>query len=91
MELISRKLLLKTTSENQYVDEYFATQYSPMRPMFSVTRPYLNLLAKPRIFSGFLEKDIILMHFERQNAFQKAKKNRIPEKKFKKMFLPYPT
>ena len=28
--------------------------------MFRVTRPYLNLLVKPRIFSGFLEQNIIL-------------------------------
>ena len=26
-------------------------------PVFSVTRPYLNLLVKPRIFSGFLKKN----------------------------------
>ena len=25
-------------------------------PVFSVTRPYLNLLVKSRFFSGFLEK-----------------------------------
>ena len=29
-------------------------------PEFRVTRPYLNLLMTPRIFSGFLEKKIIL-------------------------------
>ena len=39
--------------------------------VFKVTRPYLNLLVKPRIFYGFLEK-YNFMHFERQNAFQNA-------------------
>ena len=29
-------------------------------PVFRVTRPYLNLLVKPRFFSGFMEKNIIL-------------------------------
>ena len=28
-------------------------------PVFRVTRPYLNLLVKPRIFSGFLDKKIL--------------------------------
>ena len=36
-------------------------------PVFRVTRPYLNLLVKPRNFSVFLEKNIILC-----NAFQNA-------------------
>ena len=40
-------------------------------PVFRVTQPYLNLLAKPRFFSGCLEKHNF-MHFERQNAFQNA-------------------
>ena len=40
-------------------------------PVFSVTRPYLNLLVKPRIFSGFLKKNFF-MYFERQNAFQNS-------------------
>ena len=40
-------------------------------PVFSVTRPYLNLLVKPRIFSGFLKKNVF-MYFERQNAFQNS-------------------
>ena len=38
-------------------------------PVFRVARPYLNLLVKPRIFSGFLGI-LFLMHFERPNAFQ---------------------
>ena len=29
-------------------------------PVFRITRPYLNLLVKPRFFSGFLETNIIL-------------------------------
>ena len=41
-------------------------------PVFVVTQPYLNLLVKPRIFSGFLEKIYNFMHFERRNAFQNA-------------------
>ena len=41
-------------------------------PVFRVTRPYLNLLVKPRIFIGFLGKTYNFMHFERQNAFQNA-------------------
>ena len=28
-------------------------------PVFRIIRPYLNLLVKPRIFSGFLERSII--------------------------------
>ena len=39
-------------------------------PVFRVTRPYLNLLLNPRIFSGFLEKIYNFMDFERQNASQ---------------------
>ena len=42
------------------------------KPLFKVTQPYLNLLVKPRIFSGFLEKIYNFMHFERWNAFQNA-------------------
>ena len=34
-------------------------------PVFRVTRPYLNLLLKPRFFLGFLEK-LNFMHFERR-------------------------
>ena len=30
------------------------------KPVFKVTRPYLNLSVKPRIVSGFLDKNIIL-------------------------------
>ena len=43
-------------------------------PVFRViTRPYLNLLVKPIIFSGFLGgKMYNFMHFERRNAFQNA-------------------
>ena len=33
-------------------------------PVFRVTQPYLNLLVKPRFFSGFLKK-YNFMHFER--------------------------
>ena len=40
-------------------------------PVYRVIGPYLNLMAKPRKFSGFLEKKY-LMHFERRNAFQNA-------------------
>ena len=40
-------------------------------PVFRIfTRPYINFLVKPRIFSGFLEKIYNFMHFERRNAFQ---------------------
>ena len=39
--------------------------------VFRMTQPYLNLLVKPRIFSGFLEI-FHFMHFERRNAFQNA-------------------
>ena len=30
-------------------------------PVFRVTQPYLNLLVKPRIFSGFLKKNNIVL------------------------------
>ena len=50
-------------------------QYKSIRPnpkisVFSVTRSYLNLLVKPRIFFRFSGKIYNFMHFERQNAFQ---------------------
>ena len=41
--------------------------------MLRVTRPYLNLLAKPRIFFRLSGKIYNFMHFERRNAFQNAK------------------
>ena len=40
--------------------------------VFSVTQLYLNLLVKPRIFSGFLKKKYNFMHFEMGNAFHNA-------------------
>ena len=40
-------------------------------PVLRVTRPYLYLLVKPRIISGFLEKNFFML-FERQSAFQNA-------------------
>ena len=40
--------------------------------VFRVTRPYLNLLVKPRIFFRFSGKIYNFMHFERQHAFQNA-------------------
>ena len=40
--------------------------------VFRVTRPYLNLLVKPRTFFRFSGKIYNFMHFERQNAFQNA-------------------
>ena len=30
------------------------------KTVFSVTQPYINLLVKPRIFSGFPDKNMIL-------------------------------
>ena len=39
--------------------------------LFRVTWPYINLLVKPSIFSGFLEK-YNFKHFEMRNAFQNA-------------------
>ena len=61
-------------------------------PVFRVTRPYLNLLVKPRIFSGFLEKNIILCILKGKMPskmhkiiffFQKKKIDK------KKKYLPY--
>ena len=40
-------------------------------PVFRVTRPYLDLPVKPRIFQVFWTK-YNFMHFERQFAFQNA-------------------
>ena len=37
-----------------------------------ITRPYLNLLVKPRIFFKFSGKKYNYMHFEMRNAFQNA-------------------
>ena len=37
-----------------------------------VTRPYLNILVKPRIYSGFGGKKYNFMHFERQDGFKNA-------------------
>ena len=62
--------------------------------VFRVTRPYLNLLVKHRIFSGFLEKNIILcilkvkMPFKMLNFFLLFFPG---EKKFRKrnVCLPY--
>ena len=62
--------------------------------VFRVTRPYLNLLVKHRIFSGFLEKNIILcilkvkMPFKMLNFFYyffQVKKN------LEKEMCAYPT
>ena len=36
------------------------TRPNKKMPVFRVTRPYINLLVKHRIFYGFLKKDIIL-------------------------------
>ena len=59
--------------------------------VFRVTLPYLNLLVKPRICSGFLD---FFMNFERRNAFQNAEqyifsrlKNEMPFKIHKIMFF----
>ena len=53
--------------------------------MFRVTRPYLNLLVKPRIFSDFLEKYTILCILTGKMPFKRHKKN--SRKIFKKMFV----
>ena len=41
--------------------------------VFRVTRPYLNLLVKPRIFSCFLEKYIILCILKGEMPFKMHK------------------
>ena len=41
-------------------------------PVFRITRPYLNLLLKPRIFFSVSGKTFNFMLFERRKAFQKA-------------------
>ena len=55
---------LHSLSQGAILSQLFTTRVSirPNKkiPEFRVTRPYLNLLMTPRIFSGFLEKKIIL-------------------------------
>ena len=57
--------------------------YRPNRkiPVFRVTRPYLNLLVKPRIFSGFLEKNIIRSILKGEMPFKMDKINICFQKK----------
>ena len=60
-------------------------------PVFRLTRPYLNVLVKPRIFSGFLEKYIILCILKGKMPFKMHKISFFPEKKIEKyVCLPYP-
>ena len=40
--------------------------------VFRVTRPYLNLLVKPRFFSGFLEKCIIIFFSRKKMILNKC-------------------
>ena len=49
-------------------------------PVLRVTRPYLNLLVKPRIFSSFLKKCIILCILKGEMPFKMHKKKKFPEK-----------
>ena len=42
-------------------------------PAFRGTQPYLNLLVKLRIFSGFLKKNIILCILKGEMPFKKHK------------------
>ena len=61
-------------------------------PVFRVTRPYFNLLVKPRFFSGFMEKNIILCILKGEMPFRMHKIIFLSEKKLfkkKKMCLPY--
>ena len=39
-----------------YIQMHSRLCLGQIKNVFRVTRPYLNLLVKPRIFSGFLEK-----------------------------------
>ena len=52
-------------------------------PVSRVTRPYLNFLVKPRFFSGFLEKNIILYILKGNMPFKMhtiiVNKNTMPE------------
>ena len=58
--------------------------------LFRVTQPYLNLLVKPRIFSGFLEKSIILCILKGISPFKMQKIISLSRKKKKKyVCLPY--
>ena len=51
----------------------FLVRPNKKMPVFRVTRPYLNLLMKPRFFFRFSgKKKHYFMHFERRNAFQNA-------------------
>ena len=55
-------------------------------PVFRVTRPYLNLLVKPRLFSGFLER--IPLSKCIKLYFFPEKKNNLKQDKFDNFYPP---
>ena len=57
------------------------------KPVFRVTGPYLNLLVKPRFFSGFLNFFIILCILKGEMPFKMHKIIFLPEKIY--VCLPY--
>ena len=62
------------------------------KTVFRVTRPYLDLLVKPRIFSGFSEKNIISCILKGNLPFKMHKIVFFPEKKLINKFIcAYPT
>ena len=58
-------------------------------PVFRVTRPYLNLLMKPRISFRLSGQKYNFMHFER--PFKMHQNHIFPEKIIKKNVCAYPT
>ena len=52
-----------------FVSHMFYISPDKKIPVFRVSQPYLNLLVKPRIFSGFLAKIYYFMRFERRRNF----------------------
>ena len=63
-------------------------------PIFRVTRPYLNLLVKPRIFLGFLEEHIILYILKGEMSFKMHEiiffSRKICVSTLPKLFRPFP-
>ena len=60
-------------------------------PVFRVTQPYLNLLVKPGIFTGLLEKKITLCILKGEMPFKMHKIIFFSRKKYIKKMCAYPT
>ena len=72
-----------------YMQIFFNIMQNKKIPVFRVTRPYLNLLVKPRIFFKFSgKKNIFVMHFERQIRLSKCIKLYLSPPPPKKICVP---